>query len=104
MVPDAGIVTNLGVSGFALWILWMQGKSYLQRMREKDAEHATQIEKILSDHDSERREFRLSIDKRDESFRRLEADMRSNLATVLIDSGNILKQAVLYTSRPKKKR
>lgn len=87
-MPDAGIVTNLGVSGFSLWILWMVQKMHAQRMKEKDEEMA-----------KERDDFMDRIDARDEAFRKLESDVRNNLATTLMENNNIMKQAILYLSK-----
>jgi hypothetical protein len=87
-MPDPTIITSLGVPGLSLFILWKMSGMFVQREREKDATHA-----------AERREFIQRIDRRDEAFRQLEADIRNNLAATLVDAANINKQAVVLMTR-----
>lgn len=90
---DPTLITSLGVPGFALWILWMSYRGFMTRMKEKDREQ-----------EEEREKFAQRMDAKDERFSKLESDVRTNLATVLIENSNVLKQAVHYVARNRKPR
>lgn len=52
MTPDISTIVNLGIGGFAIWILYLQSKKsaesgdkMLARFKEKDAELITEIDK-----------------------------------------------------------
>jgi hypothetical protein len=98
-MPDPTIITNLGVAGFALWILWMAYKLFMQRMKEKDAEHTLERADLLRTQREEREELMHRLDTRDEAFRKLQDDIRNTFATNLTENGNIIKQAILHLHR-----
>lgn len=85
---DTTLITSLGVPGFALWILWMSYKAFMQRMKEKDEEQA-----------AERSEFARRMDAKEQITGKLNEDIRNSLATALVESSNILKQAMAHMSK-----
>jgi hypothetical protein len=102
-MPDAGLLTGLGVPGFALWILWMAYKLFMQRMKEKDTEHANERKELARQQREEREELMRRLDARDTAFEALQSDIRNTFATNLTENGNIIKQAIIYMSKRNKK-
>lgn len=102
-MPDPSLVTNLGVAGFALWILWMAYKLFMQRMKEKDAEHSVERLELAKQQRAEREELMKRLDVRDEAFRKLESDIRNTFATNLTENGNIIKQALIHLHKQRKR-
>lgn len=92
-MPGLENINTLGVSGLCLWILWMAYRLFVQRLKEKDAEHA-----------QERKEFLGRLDARDEAFAQLNTDVRNNLAATLVESSNVIKQAVIRLDRRTRKK
>jgi hypothetical protein len=98
-MPDAGLLTSLGVPGFSIWVLWMAYKIFVARLAAKDAEHATERAQMHEQMAREREEFLKRIDARDEAFRKLESDIRNNFAATLVESGNLIKEAVIRAAK-----
>jgi len=90
-MPDLStIASNLGLAGFAMFILWKMAIMFVQREKEKDAMHAR-----------EREEWAKRFDVKDEAFRKLESDIRNTFAVNLMENGNIIKQAIIHLSKKK---
>lgn len=98
---DPTLITSLGVPGFALWILWMAYKLFMQQMEKKDREHAIERSALDSAHRKEREELMKRLDTRDKAFEQLQSDIRNSFATNLMENGNIIKQAILYMQKKK---
>lgn len=99
-MPDiTSLLPQLGTAGLALFILWKVSESFIKQGERRDAAHAKEREDIRIEMKGERSEFRQRIDTRDDAFRALEKDIRENLATTLVETGNVLKQAVVYLAR-----
>lgn len=103
-MPDPSLFTNLGVVGFALFVLWKVYLYIADIMERKDRAHAEEREKIRVEFANERADFRNRIDARDQAFRDLEKHIRENLATSLIEASSVLKQAVVLMTKHTKKK
>jgi hypothetical protein len=104
-MPDPSLFTNLGVVGFALFVLWKVYLYIADIMERKDRAHAEEREKIRIEFANERADFRNRIDSRDQAFRELEKHAREHLTTALVEASTVLKQAVvLMTKHTTKKR
>jgi hypothetical protein len=104
-MPDPSLLTNLGVGGFTLFILWKVYIYIADIMERKDRAHAEEREKIRVEFANERADFRNRIDARDQAFRDLEKHAREHLTTALVEASTVLKQAVvLMTKHTAKKR
>jgi hypothetical protein len=101
-MPDATLVTSLGVPGFALWILWMAYKLFMQRMKEKDEEHALERATLAKQQREERDELMRRLDARDMAFEQLQSDIRNTFATNLTENGNIIKQAIMHLHKKRR--
>lgn len=94
-MPDPTIITSLGVPGLALSILWMSHKLSVAAMERKDAAHTKERQEQDNSHREERAELMKRLDQRDEAFRTLERDVRGTLSTTIMESSNVIREAVL---------
>ena|ERR1043166_9313423 len=101
-MPDSSLVTSLGVPGLSIGILWMAYKAFMQAMERKDADHAKERAEQAAHHRTEREELIKRLDARDDSFRKLEADVRNLFAATIVESGNVIKQAVIHLAKRSK--
>ena len=101
MIPaDASsVITNLGLAGFAMFILWKMAIMFVQREREKDGMHAKEREEQAKQHRAERDEWAKRMDARDVAFRALESDIRNTFAATVAESGSVIKKAVIYMTK-----
>jgi flagellar biosynthesis/type III secretory pathway M-ring protein FliF/YscJ len=101
-MPDPSLIPSLGVPGFALWILWMAYKLFMQRMKEKDAEHMQERLEHAKMQKQEREELLHRLDARDQAFEQLQSDIRNTFAENLTENGNIIKQAILHMQKQRR--
>jgi hypothetical protein len=100
-MPDATLLTALGVPGFSLWILWMAYKAFIGRLAAKDAEHAKERDEMARQMAKERADFLVRLDQRDTAFRQLESDIRNSFSVTLQESMNVIKQGTIRLTRSK---
>lgn len=82
--PDvSSILSNLGLAGFAMFILWKMAIMFVQREKEKDIAHAI-----------ERKEWAQRMDIREEAVRTLEKDIRNTFSTALTENNVIMEQVL----------
>lgn len=96
---DPSIISNLGVSGFALWVLWMVSKLFIGMAEKKDIAHSQERKELDMKQRQEREEFLKRIDSRDDAFKRLQDDIRNNISVTLAENHNVLKQAIILVTR-----
>ncbi len=102
-MPDPAILTNLGVSGFAIWVLWMAYKLFVQRLKEKDLEHAQERNELAQGHLRDREAFLARIDKRDAAFDALNEDVRNSFATTILEATNSMREIARHIPKSRKK-
>lgn len=74
MTPDINTIVNLGIGGFAIWILYLQSKKtadsqdkIMSRMKEKDQELISEIDKRDRRNEDQQKSFNNHITKVHES-------------------------------------
>lgn len=75
------LLPNLGLAGFAMFILWKQFESSQKRSKEKDEEFISYI-------NSKDRSFIDEMAKKDHLFRELEKEVRHSVMKQLADNTN----------------
>ena len=60
---DITSITNLGISGFAIWIMWLMYKSSSTRFKEKDQEFIDEIGKRDKKLEEKDEAFHLYVNK-----------------------------------------
>lgn len=70
------LLPNLGIAGFAIWIMWKMYDTSQRRFKEKD------------------QEFIGEINKRDASFRELEKEVRTSIMSQLAENTNAMSRVI----------
>lgn len=88
-------ITNLGIAGFSIWIMWRLAQAFIQRSKEKDAE---QSEERHSERTSfmdlvreQQTNFTESIKDKEATLREVETEFRTRVMEQLSENTKLLE-------------
>lgn len=110
MTPDIATIVNLGIGGLAIYILYLQSKSanetqkvMIARLKEKDAELITEIDKRDTRNDQKDKDFKGFVDGViKETNNRISENTKAlaQNATALNDNIKVMKSVKEHLSQP----